>query len=686
VDGLSLPTGGWLLLASGGLSLTLTVFSFCRQKEPVASLLGLALLSQTWWAVLSALSLGGFPGDTKIILARASFVGVFSCIPLFLLFSLQTGGLGSWINSRTVIVIFALPALILLPAVWLFGEDSPSLPPLQFLLADMIRLPELIYGFIVLSLTFTVFILKWRRPRHPLFRWQAILSAAGALSVSVAAFHILAGGIHALSSPFIPFLFLFSSALLSAAILRFQLFDVQPISTDEVVESAADGMVALDNRLRVVGLNLAARAFIEQPDQAVGRPAADIFTSYPALQAALESARAGESPALILFAPIPPAPPLEISLRRIPARAGEASGWLLVFHNLMPLRSEIEKERGQRLLAESLSRAALTFTKTMDVEETLHRILEECVVNIPNTWATLQMIDPQGRAKILCLRGPSSSPETIRWLRSVRPVVAETATLAWMASTGQPLIIPDLLEPDVDRRSFNLGRSYLGAPLRAADDVAGFISFYHAQPEFYTSSHLLTLNYFVELASVVLENNRSFQITQDLANIDGLTGLNNRRYFFLLAAKEMRRSVRFKKNLSLLMVDLDYFKEINDTYGHQVGDNVLKHLGHLIRESLREIDIAGRYGGDEFAILMPETSEQNAEILGNRIREKIRENIFLTEAGKVRFTASLGLASRREEHKTFEDLMEAADRALYQAKRSGRDRLEMAQSQMEIAI
>ena len=162
-----------------------------------------------------------------------------------------------------------------------------------------------------------------------------------------------------------------------------------------------------------------------------------------------------------------------------------------------------------------------------------------------------------------------------------------------------------------------------------------------------------------------------------LSIIDGLTGLYNHRYFQERLREEFERTRRYRHSLSLIMLDIDYFKKVNDTYGHLFGDFVLKELARIIKESLRKTDIAARYGGEEFALILPETEIQGASALGERLRSRVEKHSFQMKGISLHITISLGAASifPAESSKTPRDLIETADKALYYSKTHGRNRL-----------
>ena len=156
------------------------------------------------------------------------------------------------------------------------------------------------------------------------------------------------------------------------------------------------------------------------------------------------------------------------------------------------------------------------------------------------------------------------------------------------------------------------------------------------------------------------------------ATHDALTGILNRGAILAFLENDIRRSKRIKTSLSLLMIDIDFFKKINDTYGHLVGDSILKQLCNLIRDSIREIDLFGRYGGEEFIIILPDTNVEQAKILTSRLLTRIREHNFLTNKINLKITLSIGLTEYILDE-SIDLIIERADMALYEAKQSGRD-------------
>jgi diguanylate cyclase (GGDEF)-like protein/PAS domain S-box-containing protein len=253
---------------------------------------------------------------------------------------------------------------------------------------------------------------------------------------------------------------------------------------------------------------------------------------------------------------------------------------------------------------------------------------------------------------------------------------------SYVLTTRKPLLlnttveIDDFLRETGRQNLVSTPKSMMSTPLIVADKVVGFMS----------AQNYERANYFPEAdfglfcligsqIAVAFENAQLFEQIKQLAITDTLTGLYTRRHFFSLAETEVLRVGRYQKDLSLIMIDFDHFKRVNDTYGHLVGDQVLLTFGRRMREAMRPMDFAGRYGGEEFVVLLPETSIKNAQLVAERLRKIVASTEIVTPQGNVRVTISLGVAMINSQHATLESLLDHADQALYEAKQAGKNRV-----------
>ncbi|HZV81884.1 MAG TPA: diguanylate cyclase [Geobacteraceae bacterium] len=182
------------------------------------------------------------------------------------------------------------------------------------------------------------------------------------------------------------------------------------------------------------------------------------------------------------------------------------------------------------------------------------------------------------------------------------------------------------------------------------------------------------IHFLLEQSSLALENAGRYSIAKDLLNIDELTGLYNYRYLEIALDREIKRAERYGLQMSVIFLDVDMLKVVNDTYGHLTGSSVLKEIGVLLKKSVREVDVVIRYGGDEYTIILIETGRHGAAIVAERIRRAIASHKFvLGDNLSINLTACLGYACYPEDTKSKLEMLEMADRAMYHGKTSGRN-------------
>lgn len=291
-----------------------------------------------------------------------------------------------------------------------------------------------------------------------------------------------------------------------------------------------------------------------------------------------------------------------------------------------------------------------------------------------------------------------------------RDLNTQPGLTGYIIQSQKTLYVPDLAEPPATLPvqaiplSQNLSRTYLGVPFFLRGQVIGILSMQTFLPNSYTADLIRLAETIATELAFAVDNARLYEKAQRLAITDTLTGLYNRRHFYALALNEIERARRYRRSLAVIMLDLDKFKHINDTYGHPAGDKVLQALARLCHKQLRTVDIVGRYGGEEFIALLPETARHGAVIAAERIQngvcatvadayhaaERLREQInqvrVETEQGTIYFSASIGVADLETilaqsndltSATCLERLLACADSALYLAKRKGGNRVEV---------
>ncbi len=334
------------------------------------------------------------------------------------------------------------------------------------------------------------------------------------------------------------------------------------------------------------------------------------------------------------------------------------------------LFARVQRHAGQ---LRALYRATQTLLSTLDLDTLLQRVLEAAIDAIPAAEkGALLLADETGRVTIRALHG-YTDPR----VRAME-FACTGGYSAKAIREGRPLLVPDADQPDIrytgDIEEVRSIRSAIVVPLVLHGQVLGAISLDATRPNAFTVDDLNLLETFAATATAAIRNAQLHQEVRWQAIIDSLTGAYNRRGLFELGRREVARAVRFRRPLSLIMFDLDHFKRVNDSFGHATGDQVLVKLIQRIRSNLRNLDLLGRYGGEEFVVLLPETSVREAYHVAERIRQAVMEAPLETNVGPLEISISLGVAELDEQCADLDDLIERADQALYRAKEAGRNR------------
>ena len=252
--------------------------------------------------------------------------------------------------------------------------------------------------------------------------------------------------------------------------------------------------------------------------------------------------------------------------------------------------------------------------------------------------------------------------------------------LEWIVESRQPLSFSDLDQRAEKLPLFPAGllkldyKSFLGIPLINNDKVTGVITLALRRTRSISAYQQHMLNIVANQVATSITNARLHQQMLMMATTDGLTGLVNHRHFQEKADEEFVRIGRYPEPLSLLLLDIDHFKKVNDTYGHHAGDLVLRHIAAVLAASVRDqVDLVGRLGGEEFGVLLPETTLPAAREVAERVLAQMRAHEFVIDGQRFRVTLSIGMAPGQAG--SGEDALREADANLYRAKSSGRDRV-----------
>lgn len=298
--------------------------------------------------------------------------------------------------------------------------------------------------------------------------------------------------------------------------------------------------------------------------------------------------------------------------------------------------------------------------------------------------AIIKLLDAERAEVLLFERGYLKPKVYFGWdgeedvINNVSIPIGE-GVIGWVAQTRKLLSTMEM-KNDYKLASIpqhDIIRSVLCAPLVYGNDLLGVINIGRLKSGQVSQEETRLLYILASMAAMAINNAKLFERIRELANVDGLTQLFCNRYFQEHLIKEIKRSQRYNDKFSIIMTDIDHFKNFNDKYGHQIGDMVLAETAHILQNNIREdIDLAARYGGEEFIVLLPKTDQQGAYIFAERVRKEVADATYtdpeLDEELKV--TISLGISTFPDHSTDKDELIRLADQALYISKTSGRNR------------
>jgi diguanylate cyclase (GGDEF)-like protein len=325
----------------------------------------------------------------------------------------------------------------------------------------------------------------------------------------------------------------------------------------------------------------------------------------------------------------------------------------------------VQAARQQRDVAETLRAAMTEQSATLDPDEVMRRLLRALARTVAGDAAVLLTRD-DGTYAVTASYG-SAAPVGTRLdpdahaaadLASLRVGVVTDGRAPFGGALGTP-------------------RSWVAIPIAERGGPLGVLMVGSAHPDAMQEPRVEVAAALASQGATAYENARLFSEVRRLATIDGLTGLYNRNHFFAEAGKQFRIAQRYHRPVAAIMVDIDHFKQINDRYGHPVGDEVIRVVAERLRETARESDVLGRYGGEEFALVTPETGGEAAG-LAERLRQEVCGEPVPTAAGPLQVTISVGMAYLDRGGVHLRQLLARADAALYEAKQNGRNRVATA--------
>ena len=342
---------------------------------------------------------------------------------------------------------------------------------------------------------------------------------------------------------------------------------------------------------------------------------------------------------------------------------------------LQSLNQQLQAHIGEMELLLEVSKAV---SGSLDLPEQLETLGRQICARMAVDEFSVLLIE-QATHELVLEAVAGKSP---RGARGLRFHMGEGIT-GEVAAQGIGIYVPDV-EKDARflhyKSQVRSKGSFLSVPLRAKGRMMGVMNLSRVRVDAFTPQEIRLTDALAAQAALSIANARLYQQTLELSYTDSLTGVANRRQLFLRLEQELSRSLRFGDALSILMIDLDLFKAINDEHGHPVGDGVLRGVALALRDHVRKVDLVARYGGEEFCVVLPRINNAEAAEVADKLRQAVAAvPLASTPAGEPLFcTISIGIAAYGVDATDLQGLIEKADAALYEAKKAGRDRVVLA--------
>lgn len=309
---------------------------------------------------------------------------------------------------------------------------------------------------------------------------------------------------------------------------------------------------------------------------------------------------------------------------------------------------------------------------TTDLDQLLQLIMKAIKEVMESEASSLMLLDATTNELYFSkVEGGSDKVKEIR-------IKADQGIAGHVCQTGKPLIVNDVSRSKyflktVDKKTKFKTKAIICVPLISQKKPMGVLQALNKKGnKKFDKTDLQLFTAFAHQVTIAIENARLY----NMAIYDGLTKVHMRRFFEAWAAEEFARVRRYQTDFSMILFDIDHFKKVNDTYGHQAGDYVLQEVARVVKKNIRRADVIARYGGEEFVIGLPETPLEKAQFAAERIRKAVEKQEFVFEGTKIPVTISVGVANYQNHPEELMDtFVKDADKALYDSKESGRNRV-----------
>lgn len=474
-----------------------------------------------------------------------------------------------------------------------------------------------------------------------------------------------------------PLSFSISAIFIVWILYSHRFLDIIPIARDTTIENMSDGIIVVDLKDRIVDINPAAETIIKSSfKDVVGQSTSQTLTD---LSDWVSLSKESKTPVKVLNIGKGKNKKMYV-LKLFPLSnlQGQLLGHTIVFHNNTEshLLNKNLKNQADRL--EVLYEIGKAITSTLEIDELLELIYKQLSQVISSDAYFVALYIPEEHKldiKILIDRGKRYGTQTVD---------ANEGLSSWIVEHRKPLMIQDM-KKEINNLPVKpilvgekkLSRSWLGVPMLLENDLIGLLAVASYEPHAFDGTDQLLLEQIAQQAVLSIQNARHHEEVTQQAKLDSLTGVSNHNHFIEKLYEESEIATTTLTPLSLIMLDIDYFKNYNDTYGHIIGDQVLRLTVQAIQSHIKKTDTVGRWGGEEFGVILPNTTITQAKMVANRIRSTLSElPLFNVEGNTIpKPTISQGIGTIPDHTNDVDELVIIADRALYRAKNKGRDQV-----------
>lgn len=615
---------------------------------------------------------------------KVEYLGIATFPVFFLMFVAQYTQRTKYLRLATALGLFLIPVLTIL-LVWTNGQHHLFYRSIYLVYHDGLDLMHMVpgpwYWVNVAYVNITVLIgnimliQQWRRTPPPLNRQYAAMFF-GSLIPWVGFFIYLTGN-SPLNLDLSPFGMVITGWIYLYSLMRYRIFDIMPVASSVVLDRMRDGVVVVNQEERIMDMNAAAERFFGPRRDFLGRKLADLFHPVSGKEVGIGEAEDGH---LELEEDAPTGNHwLDIMFSPLTSPEGQMRGHVVIIRDITRRRlAQAELERTNNELAQRIQELD-EYSREMKQLNDMTVQLQACTRiedAYPVIIKTMQTLLPT-LAGGLYIYSPLTQSMRLACSWNDFAMMVEEIELdeCWGLVKGEIYRVFEFeAEKSCQHVEKGLGHHYACHPLIIDGEPYALLHYYYMGTSL-SPNKLQMARIGADAIKMALANLKMQENMRQETIRDPLTGLFNRRYMMEILHLEIARSERSRRSLALIMIDVDYYKSINDQYGHSLGDQVLVQVSQVFLENIRRGDVACRFGGDEFVLVMPGVSLEVAVQRAEFIRLKVGNmKVRVEGGGEENITLSMGVAAYPSHGANADALLRAADQALYRAKEQGRNR------------